>query len=174
MCHNSVFQGFILLGNHDAYRKQRKQKPFRYDNSKEWSLIIIKNYYPCYVPYIFLIALHILPHLTFIRIPWSGMLLLIPVYKTLGTERLIWQRLQEIEKIKIEFFMIISQRTFSLENHGHTISLQEECGGELAVSAEVNQGVGNFLSGLWQMWWAWSISEEPCFPTNFSTRFFSQ
>lgn len=85
----SVFQGFILSGNQDAYRKQWKQKPFRDDNSEGCSLVTTKNYYPCYVPYILLSALHVLSHLTFIRIPWGGMLLLIPVYKTLGTKQLI-------------------------------------------------------------------------------------
>lgn len=106
--------------------------------------------------------------------PMDGVLLLIPLYKTLCKERLIWQKSQEIEKIKIEFFMIIPQRTFSLENHGHTISFQEEWGGACGWCWSESGGVGNFLLGLWQMWWAWSVSEEPCFPIIFSARFFSQ
>ena len=136
----SVFQGFILSRNHDAYKKQWKQKPFRDDNSKGCSLVITKNYYPCYVPYILLSALHVWSHLTVIRIPWSGMLLLIPVYKTLGTKWLIWQRSQEIEKIKFEFLWLYHREPLTWKTMV-ILSVSKKSGEELAVGIEVSQVV---------------------------------
>lgn len=70
----------------------------------------------------------------------DGVLLLIPLYKTLCKERLIWQKSQEIEKKKLSFLWLYHREPLAWKTMV-ILYLSKKSGEELAVGAEVSQVV---------------------------------